>query len=126
MSGCPFCNIKEAVLLRNQFAFAINDKNPISPGHSLIVPIPHVPNIFSLSPEPYQACFELLRTLKQSLEKTHSPDGFNVVVNNGSAAGQTVDHAHIHLVPRYLNDSLDVRDRCLDMSGNDAPYSRES
>jgi diadenosine tetraphosphate (Ap4A) HIT family hydrolase len=111
MRGCPFCNLAEPVLARNPYAFAISDKNPISPGHSLIVPVPHVPNIFALSPESYQACFNLLRALKESLEKSNSPAGFNVVVNNGTAAGQTVDHAHIHLVPRYTGDSLDLRGR---------------
>ncbi len=101
MNGCPFCDIAEPVLVRNQHALAISDKNPISPGHSLIVPTVHVQSIFALPLERYQGCFELLRTLKERLEESHSPAGFNVVVNGGKAAGQTVDHAHIHLVPRY-------------------------
>jgi diadenosine tetraphosphate (Ap4A) HIT family hydrolase len=101
MNGCPFCDILEPVLIRNQHALAIADKNPISPGHSLIVPTVHTESILALSLEHYRACFELLRSLKESLEASHSPAGFNVVVNSGKAAGQTVDHAHIHLVPRY-------------------------
>jgi diadenosine tetraphosphate (Ap4A) HIT family hydrolase len=106
MNECPFCDTAEPVLVRNQHAFAISDKNPISRGHSLIVSANHVESIFELPPERYQGCFELLRTLKEHLEQSHSPAGFNVVVNSGKAAGQTVDHAHIHLVPRYPDDPL--------------------
>ena len=101
MSGCPFCDIQEPVLIRNQHALAIGDKNPISAGHSLIIPSVHAESIFALSLADYQACFELLRALKERLEASYSPAGFNVIVNSGKAAGQTVDHAHIHLVPRY-------------------------
>lgn len=114
MSRCPFCDIVEPVLLRNRHALAINDQHPISPGHSLVVPTVHVESIFALPLESYLRCFELLRQLKDCLQETHSPAGFNVVVNSGKAAGQTVAHAHIHLVPRYPDDILDlgIRAQC--------------
>lgn len=112
MNGCPFCDLAEPVLVRYEHALAINDKNPISPGHSLIVPTVHIQSIFALPLEKYQGCFELLRTLKERLEESYSPVGFDVVVNTGQAAGQTVDHAHIHLVPRYPEDLSRPRSTC--------------
>ena len=70
-------------------------------GHSLVVRAVHIESIFVLPSERYQGSFELLRTLKDYLEETLSPAGFNVVVNSGKVNGQTVDHAHI-LVPRVV------------------------
>jgi diadenosine tetraphosphate (Ap4A) HIT family hydrolase len=98
---CRFCASQEIVLVSNEHAFAISDNNPIAPGHSLIVSRRHAATIFDLEAPEYAGCFELLRELKHSLRKTWDPQGFNVVVNCGGEAGQTVFHAHIHLVPRY-------------------------
>jgi diadenosine tetraphosphate (Ap4A) HIT family hydrolase len=101
MGPCPFCNNQETVLVRNDHAFAISDKNPISPGHSLIVSRRHLATIFDLDAWEYAGCFELLRELKHTILRTRNPQGFNIMVNCGREAGQTVFHAHIHLVPRY-------------------------
>jgi diadenosine tetraphosphate (Ap4A) HIT family hydrolase len=101
MEPCQFCNSQETVLVRNDHAFAISDKNPISPGHSLIVSRRHVATIFDLDAEEYAGCFALLRDLKDVVAKEWNPQSFNIVVNCGSESGQTVFHAHVHLVPRY-------------------------
>lgn len=106
MKGCPFCRHQEAPLAENEVALALDDKHPISPGHCLVIPRRHVPSVFALSLEEYLGCFALVRTVKQLLESRHSPAGFNLAVNNGPAAGQTVEHAHIHVVPRYPGDIL--------------------
>ena len=87
MSGCPFCGSEEIPFAENDVAMVIGDKRPISPGHSLVIPKRHVTSIFALSMDDYLACFALVRTVQELLESRHSPAGFNVVVNNGTAAG---------------------------------------
>ena len=106
MSGCPFCNPQESLLVANESAHAINDKHPISPGHCLVIPKRHVASIFALSVNEYLRCFELVRSVKDLLQAQHSPAAFNLAINDGPAAGQTVEHAHIHVVPRYAGDTL--------------------
>ena len=106
MTGCPFCGVQESLLAENDHAIAPADKHPISKGHSLIIPRQHVPSIFDLSSEEYVGCFDLVRTVRQLLERKYSPAGFNLAVNDGRAAGQTVAHAHVHVVPRYPGDCL--------------------
>jgi diadenosine tetraphosphate (Ap4A) HIT family hydrolase len=101
MEPCQFCNNQETVLVCNDHAFAISDKNPISPGHSLIVSRRHVATIFDLDADEYAGCFALLRDLKDVVLQAWNPQSFNIVVNCGREAGQTVFHAHVHLVPRY-------------------------
>jgi len=98
---CPFCQNRELLFASNQHAFAIPDRRPVSSGHSLIVSYSHVATIFDLPLVEYAACFELVREVKELLSKDKNTESFNVVVNCGPNANQTVDHAHIHLVPRY-------------------------
>jgi diadenosine tetraphosphate (Ap4A) HIT family hydrolase len=106
MRACPFCHPPGPPLAETAHAFAISDKHPISPGHSLIVPRRHVPSIIALDDHEYNDCFALVRSLKALLETRHHPAGFNLAVNDGAVAGQTVQHAHIHIVPRYPGDLL--------------------
>jgi diadenosine tetraphosphate (Ap4A) HIT family hydrolase len=106
MTACPFCHLREPQITGTAHAFAIADKNPISSGHSLIIPRRHVVSIFDLQDDEYTECFRLARSLKALLKMRHHPVGFNLAVNDGRAAGQTVRHAHIHIVPRYRNDRL--------------------
>ncbi len=106
MPSCPFCTPLESPLADNESALAIEDKHPISPGHCLVVPRRHVVSIFALSLDEYRHCFELVRNVKDLLEKKHFPAGFNLAVNDGRTAGQTVEHAHIHVVPRFVGDTL--------------------
>lgn len=104
--GCPFCVIrKERVLLENELALAIRDSFPVTPLHTLVIPKRHVPEVFDLSRPETNACNELLGKAKQVLLAA-DPEvkGFNIGINNGEAAGQTVEHCHIHLIPRRLGD----------------------
>lgn len=103
---CPFCHNDEPRVASNQSAFAIPDRRPVSPGHCLVISNSHVPTIFDLAPEEYAACFALLRKLRDLLAEERNAESFNVVVNCGAEANQTVRHAHIHLVPRYPNVPL--------------------
>jgi diadenosine tetraphosphate (Ap4A) HIT family hydrolase len=95
------------LLAENALARAFADINPVSPGHALIVPKRHVRTIFDADPEAYAACFLLAREVRAILLATHAPDGFNLGVNCEEAGGQSVWHAHLHLIPRYAGDVTD-------------------
>ena len=106
MSGeCIFCSPQREVLASNAAAIAVFDSFPVSPGHALVLPRRHVVTIWELDAAEYEACFGLVREVKELLEGRFSPDGFNVGVNCGEAAGQSVWHAHIHVIPRYRGDT---------------------
>jgi diadenosine tetraphosphate (Ap4A) HIT family hydrolase len=112
---CPFCHPAGAVL-ENALAFAMPDQFPVTPGHMLLIPRRHVADWFETTPEERQALFALadearalaLRRLGAA-PACRRPDGFNLGVNVGEAAGQTVFHVHLHLIPRYLGDVPDPR-----------------
>jgi diadenosine tetraphosphate (Ap4A) HIT family hydrolase len=106
MDSCPFCGNREARQASNRYAFAVLDRRPLSPGHSLVISRRHVATAFDLSSAEYRACFELVREVWERLEKEKKAKNFNIVVNCGSEANQTVSHAHIHLVPRYSGIAL--------------------
>jgi len=88
---------------------AIRDGYPISPGHTLVIPKRHVGSFFELNPEEAADLIALLRSAKNVLQVEFKPDGYNIGINDGAAAGQTVPHLHIHLIPRYIGDSADPR-----------------
>ena len=102
---CIFCKPQREVLASNAHAIAVFDTYPVSPGHSLILPRRHVVTVWDLSDAEYAACYALVRELKPVLEERFRPDGFNVGVNCGEAAGQSVWHAHIHVIPRFKGDT---------------------
>jgi diadenosine tetraphosphate (Ap4A) HIT family hydrolase len=103
-ASCPFCDVSRQIFAQNQLAFAIYDAYPISPGHSLVIPNRHVDTIFDLDAEEYVACFALVREVRDLLETRHKTKDFNLGVNCGPMAGQTILHAHIHIIPRYPGD----------------------
>jgi diadenosine tetraphosphate (Ap4A) HIT family hydrolase len=98
MNGCPFCDPAH-VIFENDLAFAIPDKHPIRPGHTLIIPRRHVESFFELTTEEAVACFELARSVRDRLEKEYAPGGYKIGINVGRGAGQSIMHAHIHVVP---------------------------
>lgn len=107
---CPFCNLLSSkVNLENELAVAIYDGFPVSPGHSLIVPKRHIVSFFDATREEQSALLGLLEDMKNVLEIDLKPAGFNIGINVGEAAGQTVMHLHIHLIPRYKGDQPDPR-----------------
>ena len=108
--SCPFCALPpERVLLRNVSAIAIRDAYPVSPGHTLVIPQRHVASLFDATPDERAAMFELLEMAKRQLQLEFSPAGYNIGINDGTAAGQTVGYLHIHLIPRYPGDRPDPR-----------------
>jgi ATP adenylyltransferase len=108
--GCPFCEIKPAIGNRNSLAFAFEDKYPVTEGHTLVSPIRHTPSFFDMGSSEQKACLMLLEQMKVKIAKKDSTiTGFNVGVNDGKDAGQTVLHCHIHLIPRRKGDAADPR-----------------
>ena len=105
---CAFCHLAPARLLdANKLAMAFADAFPVSPGHTLVVPRRHISDFFELSAAEQAAVLELLFRMRSRLAAEHHPDGFNVGVNVGAAAGQTVMHAHVHLIPRFFGDATE-------------------
>ena len=100
---CIFCN-QEELILENELAWARYDKYPVSPGHLLIITKRHVADFFDTTIEERRALNDLLEECKKMLDREYSPDGYNIGVNCGTAAGQTIMHLHIHLIPRFRGD----------------------
>jgi diadenosine tetraphosphate (Ap4A) HIT family hydrolase len=88
---------------------AFKDGFPVNPGHTLIIPRRHVAGLFELTAADQAAVWALLQPVKERLDARHSPAGYNVGINVGEAAGQTVAHAHVHVIPRYAGDVEDPR-----------------
>jgi diadenosine tetraphosphate (Ap4A) HIT family hydrolase len=106
---CPFCEQNRPRIAANEYAFAISDSYPVSPGHSLIVSNRHVVSVLDLPNIEYAACFDLARAVCIILAKQNGASDFNIGANSGRFAGQTVPHAHIHVIPRYPGDVPDPR-----------------
>ena len=109
--ACPFCErmARGESLISAPHAAALADAFPVSPGHALVVPRRHVPGYFDLSAEERTDVWQLVSEVKARLDAERSPAGYNVGINVGEAAGQTVWHAHVHLIPRYAGDVEDPR-----------------
>lgn len=108
--SCPFCSLpKERIVAQNDLALVIRDGFPVSPGHTLVTPRRHVASFFEITPQERSAMFELLENAKRELDKEFAPAGYNIGINDGQAAGQTVMHLHMHLIPRYTGDLPDPR-----------------
>jgi diadenosine tetraphosphate (Ap4A) HIT family hydrolase len=108
---CPFCNLDSdrELIVESATAFAIYDKYPVSVGHALIIPKRHCADYFELSFKEQSACLFMLNKVKEIISENSNPDGFNIGINIGEKAGQTVDHVHIHLIPRYNGDVEEPR-----------------
>jgi len=108
--NCPFCNlVRDEILIDRSLAVARRDTYPVSDGHTLIIPRRHVVSFFDTTEDERRAMLQLLVEAKALLDRAHRPDGYNIGINDGQAAGQTVMHLHIHLVPRYRGDKADPR-----------------
>ena len=108
-AACIFCTPDRPLLCSSDLAVAFPDAFPISPGHALVVPRRHVVTLFDMTEAEYTECFLLVLKVKALLAKQHSPDGFNVGANVGEAGGQSVWHAHIHVIPRFKGDTPEPR-----------------
>ncbi|HET7874163.1 MAG TPA: HIT family protein [Methylomirabilota bacterium] len=100
---CLFCT-PHGVIRKNHLAYVTRDSYPVSRGHTLVIPLRHCPDFFDMTAEEMAACMELLVAERHALDAEMKPDGYNVGVNVGRAGGQSVLHAHIHLIPRYVGD----------------------
>jgi diadenosine tetraphosphate (Ap4A) HIT family hydrolase len=107
---CPFCRLeKNRIRLESELAVAFLDGFPVAQGHTLVIPKQHVASLFELSDEEQTAVWKLIAQVRALLLFELQPDGFNVGVNDGPAAGQTVPHAHVHVIPRRVGDVADPR-----------------
>ena len=104
--GCLFCEIdKKRVVVENELAYAIRDGFPVTESHTLIIPKRHVHDYFGLGQSEVNATNQLITSVKDEIEKTDKlVNGFNIGMNSGQSAGQTIFHCHIHLIPRRDGD----------------------
>ncbi|MDD3957288.1 MAG: HIT family protein [Candidatus Izemoplasmatales bacterium] len=111
MNRCVFCTLASSTdhVYDNPYVYAIYDQYPVSPGHMLIIPKRHVDHLFQTTEAEQSALFQALAAMRENLIRVYDPDGFNIGINEGKSAGQTISHLHIHLIPRYEKDVDDPR-----------------
>lgn len=109
-TDCPFCHLPEgSVVAESRHAIAIRDRYPVNHGHTLVVPKAHAKTVCDQSAEVHADIWCLVARVRDELRSELNPDGFNVGINEGTAAGQTVKHAHVHVIPRFHGDVPDPR-----------------
>ena|SRR6056297_462233 len=124
--SCPFCEGLEArIAFEGELVLGLWDKFPVSPGHILIVPRRHVASWFESTAAEQGAITRAIETAREIIEEEHSPDGYNIGMNLGAAAGQTVFHLHLHIIPRYKGDSDDPRGGIRLLMPDKAAYWRD-
>lgn len=107
---CPFCTLpSDRVRWSDDLCVVIRDAFPVSPGHSLVIPRRHIGSFFELTAEERTSVLAALDVAKQALDAEFAPAAYNIGINDGPAAGQTVPHLHVHLIPRYEGDMEDPR-----------------
>lgn len=106
-ANCPFCapDPSRELITESATVYAMFDKYPVNPGHALIIPKQHVADYFDLPERTKAACWAVVDRVRKLLSQRFHPDGFNVGINAGAPAGQTIPHAHIHLIPRFNGDT---------------------
>ncbi len=110
IGGCPFCELNAAdVIAASEFAFAFRDRYPVAEYHTLVIPRRHVASLFELDAYELADVWALVAEVRQTLAEEFEIEAFNVGVNDGLPAGQTVLHAHVHVIPRAYGDSDDPR-----------------
>lgn len=114
MDDCIFCNIeqtvdKDRIVYQDSSWVAIYDNYPVSKGHVLLIPKRHCETYFDLNYVELVSLGVTIGVIKFILNNKFNPDGYNIGVNCGEAAGQTVKHCHIHIIPRYKGDMEDPR-----------------
>ena len=105
-ADCPFCHLDDSteILLENATFILKFDRYPVADGHLLLIPRRHVESFIQLNNDEVRGFFELLKKAQERLLEKFKPDGFTIGINQGEAAGQTIEHLHIHLIPRYHGD----------------------
>lgn len=123
MDDCPFCGVvTESKVLENQSFYAVFDKYPVNPGHVLIVSKKHIHDLFCLGETEVRHLYEIINQAKGILDAKYKPDGYNIGANCGYAAGQTIPHFHLHIIPRYRGDVQDPRGGIRNLKKPIIPY----
>ena len=126
MTECMFCSLPETdILAENEMAVAIFDQFPVNKGHVLIIPKRHLASLFDATQEEIMGIWRLLEIVKEELDKQFQADGYNVGVNVGADAGQTIFHMHVHVIPRYHGDVEDPRGGIRKIKKSLVPYAGE-
>jgi len=125
---CKFCDrvASGEYAISNQHAVAFLDTYPLSVGHTLVIPRIHEPDLFAIDAEVRSAVWDLVDAVHAQLQRVHSPDGFNIGVNVLAAGGQTIPHAHVHIIPRSNGDVNDPRGGVRWVIPAKAPYWDEA
>ena len=107
---CIFCKLRdERVIAECEHTISFIDTYPASPGHTLVVPKRHFATYFEATEEEILAIGRAIQKAKKILDKEYAPDAYNIGINNGEAAGQSVMHLHVHIIPRYTGDVEDPK-----------------
>ena len=127
MDDCPFCQIAAGdsdteLIAESAHSVAFYDRYPVSDGHALVIPRRHEVDLFDLELSERSDAWALLDSVRALLVERFNPDGLNIGVNENEAAGQTIHHAHIHLIPRYQGDVEDPRGGIRWVIPDKAPY----
>lgn len=107
--NCPFCQIHDAnIRHQNDFGLIMHDDNPVSKGHMLIIPHRHISSFFDVTDNERKSLITLLELARNDLKLRFQPDGFHIGFNDGDIIGQRIEHLHIHLIPRYAQQPLNL------------------
>jgi diadenosine tetraphosphate (Ap4A) HIT family hydrolase len=110
---CIFCEKMNAnekqFITKNEHFLAWWDENPVTKGHSIVISKKHIESFFELDDEELKSMYSLIKKVKQITDDKHKPDAYNIGINDGEAAGRTIDHLHIHIIPRYQDDVANPR-----------------
>jgi len=107
---CPFCDVPAGrVIWRGTHTIALKDEFPVSPGHSLIAPLRHICSWTEGTSDERTELLAAIDYVRARIDAEHAPGGYNIGINDGPVAGQTVPHLHMHLIPRYAGDVQDPR-----------------
>ena len=126
-SYCFFCDIqeKEQPILDNEHFFFRFDDFPVSEGHGEIITKKHIPSFFELKEEQLTQLHGFIKQVKAMIDEKHHPDGYNIGINEGKAAGQTQSHLHIHLIPIYTSDTPNPKGGVRNIIPGKGDYSKE-
>lgn len=106
---CIFCAPANEIILADELVYTTFDRFPVSPGHVLVIPKRHCATIFDATLEERAAMMKILDDLKNFLDQKYNPSGYNIGINCGHVAGQTINHCHVHVIPRYSGDVANPR-----------------
>lgn len=105
--NCPFCDVpSKLMLIESELCFLMETGDPVLTGSGMTLPREHRPTVFDLTGDEWRETGSLLNEVKALLDRKYSPDGYNVGWNCGEVGGQSVDHAHLHVIPRFRDEPL--------------------